>query len=424
MTVEEFRTSFGTQEFCMCLGNAIAINVFPTHLTFDPKTRRGVPNPFSVVSLIFNIQRNAFTNVRATHSVSAPLQIKRGGSIGSGGLSSSYSGMTIQPGQMQDFLWIDSTTQFSGYTVGMNFDMIASGYSGSWDCGQPGNHNGSCDIQIDPVSTVSALPTAHILSRTGSYDGSTCNTRVTQLRAYDTGTGHSTIFVRADSTQNMTVSIPKLIADTITYTVSVVDSMYDGFAYMSIRDTFGNVMYDTVRYCTIADTHPPQILFFLSDTIHIQILENRPWDRKLDSVLVDAITFTVDTSLGVQAVRGKSSVQFTALPPQQDTIDGYLHIHAVDLANNSTDTTLRFAKWSGITPKSLTLFRIYPNPSFGVIAIKIADEAARLATLQNLLGRVVAQSTIRGTGELDISTLAPGTYILRVAGVTRKIVKN
>ena len=272
------------------------------------------------------------------------------------------------------------------------------------------------------------MPATHLLSRTGSYDGSSCNARVTKVQAFDTG-GAAAINRIVYTANNMTASIPSLLQpqDTVVYTVQVVDSMSDGVAVFSITDVYNNTSYDTIRYCTIPDQLAPRIALTQSDTgIWVQIMDGRAWDRHLDSVYVAAMSFSPDTSAALLGLKGKSAISFFSRADSASLFhsDGELYVYARDLAGNSADTVLHFEVTMGVENKGQRPALIYPNPSTGLIAIALPVRSSELVTVQDLLGRVVAQCTIHGTGELDISSLAPGTYILRVGSVTRKIIKQ
>jgi Secretion system C-terminal sorting domain len=73
--------------------------------------------------------------------------------------------------------------------------------------------------------------------------------------------------------------------------------------------------------------------------------------------------------------------------------------------------------------------QIYPNPTAGRVSIKLATEANADITVYNLVGQVVmANEKITTVGEIDLSGLARGTYIVEIKseGVVarQKIVKQ
>jgi hypothetical protein len=409
-SVEEFRTSFGTFG-SSCTSGFIDLDFMPQSITYNSSLKTFSPNPFNVLALRINLSDSSATNVFdtevcLTHNLS-----------GTGVRPSNGIGRNVPRLGFSDFLWRDSVISYDT-TIWIQFHEYAEGLNvRDLSCGS-----------IIPVLWEGSGPSTHILSRSGSYDGSACNARVTQLRAYDTGTGRSTIFVRPDSAQNMTVSIPKLIADTISYTVSVMDSMFDGFAYVSIRDTLGNVTYDTVRYCTIADKADPVFHPILNGKSSLGgvLTDTAAWDRgvstemTVDTIGPGPLRLVVDTT---NCKSGCCSHLALNVQPLDSAKEVICSVYVKDCAGNKLSLLLEYSPFAIVAASSNNAV-IYPNPSYDAITITLGDETPQHATLQNLLGRVVAQSTIRGTGELDISTLAPGTYILRVAGVTRKIIKE
>ena len=60
---------------------------------------------------------------------------------------------------------------------------------------------------------------------------------------------------------------------------------------------------------------------------------------------------------------------------------------------------------------------VYPNPASGVVRIEgvVADEVQ----VYNALGQVV--KTVRGTNEIDLSGLAEGVYLVRIADIEGRI---
>lgn len=418
-SAEIFRTSYGTQEFCMCFGNAVALNFYPTHIAFDKKTRRYTPNPFPVVSMIFNTSSNTLSNASVTHSVTGPISIASGGTIALGGKSATYSGATIGPNLMQDFAWTDVVAIDTGATYPMDFNLTASGLTPpAWTCQHTG---GACGVQIDAGTTAAPAtgkPIAHILSRTGSYDGSTCNARLTTIAAYDTG-GRQPISAVKDSAYNMTVSIPQYLRppDTIIYTVQVIDSMFDGFAVVTIHDSIGNIARDTVRYCTIPDTHAPQI-----DSLGFgvyRITDTNAWDRGIDSIRVTG--HTVIASLPTKLVCDSTLSVTIAI----DTLGlpSYF-MYARDCAGNKAERGFVIISDVGVHTLIPKAMHLYPNPATDEITIELPDETPRIATIQDLLGRTVAQVTVRGMAHVDASVFPEGTYIIRVGGIARRIVKT
>jgi len=68
--------------------------------------------------------------------------------------------------------------------------------------------------------------------------------------------------------------------------------------------------------------------------------------------------------------------------------------------------------------------RIYPNPATDDITIELANTTPELVTIQDLLGRTVAQFVVVGSARYDLSALPNGTYIVRAGTEMRRIVKS
>ncbi|WBA43575.1 T9SS type A sorting domain-containing protein [Hymenobacter canadensis] len=97
------------------------------------------------------------------------------------------------------------------------------------------------------------------------------------------------------------------------------------------------------------------------------------------------------------------------------------------------DTDGQFSYSPVVTVKSagLTEASFYPNPTSGklTVALPQATTAEGLRVrISDLTGRVLREQTLPVTGELDLTTLPAGTYVVTVGTgdqqVTRKVVKN
>ncbi len=158
--------------------------------------------------------------------------------------------------------------------------------------------NGNADIyaQLIPGDGIFSIPTdlvpplSTVLSQSGSFDGSICNSRCTDLLASDTGSSKTGIAsLTAGTILNMKVTIPKFTSgvDSVPFNVCVIDSMFDGSASVAIVDGAGNKKMETVTYCTIPDTLAPAITWDSGSApnwLNLHFAENRPWDRGLDSI--------------------------------------------------------------------------------------------------------------------------------------------
>lgn len=70
---------------------------------------------------------------------------------------------------------------------------------------------------------------------------------------------------------------------------------------------------------------------------------------------------------------------------------------------------------TGLIQGPLAAARMFPNPASNVVRIEHTSGAAVSVTLFDLQGRVVQDARIPGSADLDISGLAPGLYLVRIA---------
>lgn len=91
-------------------------------------------------------------------------------------------------------------------------------------------------------------------------------------------------------------------------------------------------------------------------------------------------------------------------------ISGGTNDIVVDRFLNDWATGIRTA--SGL-PRS----QLYPNPTNGPLYLSVPDNAARTVEVQDVNGRTLVRTIWHGPGALDVSGLAPGSYVLRaIAG--------
>ena len=65
-----------------------------------------------------------------------------------------------------------------------------------------------------------------------------------------------------------------------------------------------------------------------------------------------------------------------------------------------------------------TLITIYPNPTRGLLAVKIANlpqQSVSSLTLFDMQGKVIIQQSLSNENRLDISAQSAGTYIMQIA---------
>jgi hypothetical protein len=84
----------------------------------------------------------------------------------------------------------------------------------------------------------------------------------------------------------------------------------------------------------------------------------------------------------------------------------------------------KFVSTTGVSEKNLSdhPLEIYPNPSTGIFHIKSSSSATDLIVVYNALGVEVFSGEIKEDRDLDLQSMKPGIYILRIGKITRKLV--
>ncbi len=288
--------------------------------------------------------------------------------------------------------------------------------------------NGNADIYaqlilgdgIANIPTDLDPPVSTVLSHTGSYDGSICNSRCTDVLTVDTGslaTGINSIF--ASSATNMKVTVPTFTpgTDSVPYNVCVIDSLLDGSASIATADVAGNDKTVNVAYCTIPDTLAPAITWDSGSApnwITLHFRENRPWDRGIRSITaLDTVNVYFNPPLPSLKLASKSfDVTVSPIDPTQPSS---FAIQASDTVGNVSpvDSFVRGVAGVASTPSASVSFSIFPNPASGAALLSLVGAPAADASIYDMLGREVAHFHIAGSYEWKPSALPPGTYYVR-----------
>ncbi len=304
--------------------------------------------------------------------------------------------------------------------------------------------NGNADIYAQlilndgtaSIPTDLTPPVDSVLSRSGSFDGSLCNTRCTDLLAVDTGaveSGISSITVTTPPT-NMKLTVPNFTsgANNIPFSVCVIDSMLDGSASVSVTDGAGNKKVWNFSYCTIQDTLPPVITWnFGSDAnwVSLHVSETRPWDRGLGSLTVsDTVNVTFTPPLS-SFVPGSKTVSLI-VSPTNALLNSSFIIQASDTnGNRSTiDTFTRSVEGVSSGPNLGVLLSVYPNPMSGASLFTLIGASQAEVSIFDMLGREVGHFTLKGSQEWNPSALPAGSYLARatIGGtvITKRLIRE
>ncbi|MBN8643028.1 MAG: T9SS type A sorting domain-containing protein [Flavobacteriales bacterium] len=107
-------------------------------------------------------------------------------------------------------------------------------------------------------------------------------------------------------------------------------------------------------------------------------------------------------------------------------LKNYFYIILFFLCFTATNAVAQEGKSAGKTQESIVDLSVYPNPvSNGKIYITSKSSADKLVTIFDVLGKKVLQTQLTSK-ELNVSTLSPGVYIIKVeegdASATRKLI--
>ncbi|MDP4242750.1 MAG: T9SS type A sorting domain-containing protein [Bacteroidota bacterium] len=270
-------------------------------------------------------------------------------------------------------------------------------------------------------------PVIAVQSRTDSCDGSICNARVTYILATDTNTpplGFAGATTLSATNMSQIIWAPPHAINVLPIAVHVLDSMLDGQIVLRIVGNDSSVTLDTITYCTIPDTHPPVTRPESPDYTRIHITDSDAWDRGLDSIYVTEVLNVVTTPTLPIVGSCTSAFDVTITPRAKGSY--HCLLHAVDCAGHSSVLPI-MVDFGEVSSSEVTssILHIHPNPSADIFTIDVG-QASPLAQAEvlDVLGRTVARFSVQGTTTFDASTLPAGTYIVRVEGMSGRMVKE
>jgi hypothetical protein len=211
--------------------------------------------------------------------------------------------------------------------------------------------------------------------------------------------------------------------DSVKYTVDVIDTMKDGIAVVAIVDGMGGILFDTSHYCTIIDITKPAITAS-HNFARLHIVDSGAWQRGIDTIFVtDTANIVVSPSMSVS---GKCLPSVDLSIGYHDLlVPSHAIVHVRDCAGNDTAYPVFFVPGSdavgeGGSPSAL---RVYPNPSSDAFTIELPDEPTSVEIF-DALGRKVADFRGPGTALFDATALPAGSYLLRIANESLRIMKK
>jgi hypothetical protein len=432
------RTCYGTGDYDVCSGDITTptrfsyplttITLYP-HLihTVDGKP---VPNTFTVESVIVgdtSQKGSATLSVTGKQSIIAPMPFTNGGTSQNQAMVST----THIGSDLMDVQWTDSVFANRNGPIALSLTIDDSVSS------NPPHEVQTCGLSTSVDGIIYPTPIGTVISRTGSYDGSVCNTRCTEVVAYDTGNVRIPVLsVTADSLTNMRLSIaPNHVgADSTFYTVCVIDSMLNGNAVITLTDTAGDTGIERYEYCTIPDTTPPLIqeLVCFDSGAGIclwEVSDTQAWDRGLDTLY-----FTNVMNEEIDSVGSVHGLGFVVFQVTNGLIPFGFCITAIDLAGNKIDTCFGIGGNESVLPAVSLPFdlSVYPNPSSGDVNIFLSSAPSADVEIFDVLGREVDHFQVNGSYDWETGGLPAGTYIIRAnengpgnsQPITKRIVKQ
>jgi|GEM_PF-1821704 len=290
--------------------------------------------------------------------------------------------------------------------------------------------NGNADIYAQLIlgDGTASIPTDLVppvdseISRSGSFDGSVCNTRCTDVLAVDTGSLASGInSITAGTMTNMKLTVPTFTpgSDAAPFNVCVIDTMLNGSATVMVSDVDLNKKTETFTYCTIPDTLAPAITWDSgsgSNWLTLHFRDNRPWDRGLDSVLLASssnVTFTPALTTLKKGLKAFDVIVTQTNP----TLPSNFFIQAVDTTGNITQRYSFDKPLAGVAPSSTepVSITIFPNPVSGATLVTLEGAPSAEVSVFDVLGREVDRFHLANSYEWRPNALPPGTYYMRVS---------
>lgn len=424
----------------ICLSGHAAMMIHPDHIIWNGSEY--VPNHFPVDGIVWSA--DTVFSVTGTQTIREPADSAGDPLRIVFPRPSSYTGITEQHGMRgsdirgkgaSSISWEDSV--LSGVLVNCSTDSIysiafsvADSLDGTISC-----QNGTyvCPIEVDCQERSYTNPITTVLNRTGSYDGSLCNTRCTQVVAFDTGSVQIPVLsVVADTLTNMMLSVAPnhAGADSTFYNVCVIDSMLNGSATIIVTDTLGNSAIEQYEYCTIPDTHAPLVhLLYCNDSAgtpcFYQVSDTQAWDRGLDTAYFTNVK-NISIGLDTEPVHGLRIASFGTVG------NGSFCVTAIDLAGNAFDTCFGNTASIPVMPQTLLTLSVFPNPTSGDVSIFTDGAPSADVEIFDVLGREVDHFQMNESYDWQTATLPSGTYLVRAVvngssdaqTITKRIVKE
>jgi hypothetical protein len=288
--------------------------------------------------------------------------------------------------------------------------------------------NGTLSIPTDTTP-----PAVQVVSTTPPDNNNACNSQCSDLLAYDHGSLISGIeSITPVGMTNMELQTANFTkgADSVTFSVCVIDSFKNGTGSVTVEDTSLNVQTMNFTYCTIADTSAPLITIDTANSklVYIHIRDDRAWDRGISSVVVWDTSNVILTHSKLNA--GAASFDDT-MNINDPLLAGSFCIKAIDAAANTSRLyCYNYSPSSDVAPskEAPILLSVFPNPTDGDASVRLDGAPFADVTVLDVLGRSVEQFHLEGSRDIRTNSLPAGTYIIRATigstVISKQIVKK
>jgi hypothetical protein len=200
-----------------------------------------------------------------------------------------------------------------------------------------------------PLHPDTVKPRIILISSTGSFDSSFCNMKTDSLLAVDDTTYDKGILsIRiADSSKlrNFDLVVPNITPGVGRqgFALRVRDSLVDGCITVRVTDRAGNFTDTTFCFCTIADSHPPEVQILQTSpyTWAVYVQDIHAYDRRIDTIDVHNRQNVVLKKNGVlfeptrSLTKFRSNFDFTVEVADTSKFSSFC-IKAKDLADSSS----------------------------------------------------------------------------------------
>jgi hypothetical protein len=264
-------------------------------------------------------------------------------------------------------------------------------------------------------------PSLTVVSSTPPDNDSACNSQCTNVIAIDGGSlisGIDSVIPMAMTNMQLETSSFLKGADSVAFSVCVMDSFQDGRGTVMVEDTAMNIRTINFTYCTILDTSTPVITVDTISTnpyvLSLQIQDNGPWARGLRSITTSNNS-NIKFSDSIIKITSREGMFYDTARITDLSVSASFTIKGIDTANKSVVYNFNYTPQSGVTQsvQDLISISVFPNPTNGDATVLLNGAPSADVTVSDVLGRTVDQFRLEGSHVWQTGSLPTGTYIVR-----------